>query len=292
MNYKVLYRGPLSSCNYSCDYCPFAKTKNTRDELLDDANKLGRFVDWIGDRSENFELLFTPWGEAMIRRHYQDAFKVLSHFKNVKKVCAQTNLSGNLEWVNEVEVESTALWCTYHPSQTSEEKFLKQCGILLKRGISFSVGTVGLKDDFASILSLRKALSKDVYLWVNAYKRKSNYYSQSDIDFLTQIDPLFKTNTIRHKSLGESCRAGMSSFSVDGDGRVQRCHFIKDKIGNIYEDAFFENLTNRLCTNATCGCHIGYVHLDRLQQYEIYGDGVMERIPRVFLDLEFGSADA
>ena len=31
MNLSILYRGPLSSCNYGCEYCPFAKHRETRD---------------------------------------------------------------------------------------------------------------------------------------------------------------------------------------------------------------------------------------------------------------------
>ena len=27
MNLSILYRGPLSSCNYACGYCPFAKRR-------------------------------------------------------------------------------------------------------------------------------------------------------------------------------------------------------------------------------------------------------------------------
>jgi hypothetical protein len=34
-----------------------------------------------------------------------------------------------------------------------------------------------------------------------------------------------------------------------------------------------------LCGNATCGCHIGYVHMDELKLYEVFGEGVLERIP-------------
>jgi hypothetical protein len=46
---------------------------------------------------------------------------------------------------------------------------------------------------------------------------------------------------------------------------VRRCHFIKDVIGNIYAPGTFDScLQERACTNATCGCHIGYVHLGRL----------------------------
>ena len=30
---SILYRGPLSSCNYGCEYCPFAKREESRAEL-------------------------------------------------------------------------------------------------------------------------------------------------------------------------------------------------------------------------------------------------------------------
>jgi biotin synthase-like enzyme len=36
MALSVLYRGPLSSCNYDCHYCPFAKHHETSAELRRD----------------------------------------------------------------------------------------------------------------------------------------------------------------------------------------------------------------------------------------------------------------
>jgi hypothetical protein len=66
---------------------------------------------------------------------------------------------------------------------------------------------------------------------------------------------------------------------VDGDGTVRRCHFIKEPIGNIYDTDFEICLRERPCANDTCGCHIGYVHLDRLKLYDTFGDGVLERVP-------------
>jgi MoaA/NifB/PqqE/SkfB family radical SAM enzyme len=96
---------------------------------------------------------------------------------------------------------------------------------------------------------------------------------------LTRIDPLFPLNNTYHPSRGESCRAGASVISVDGDGTVRRCHFIKEPIGNIYDADFEHCLRERPCANETCGCHIGYVHLDRLKLYDTFGDGVLERVP-------------
>jgi hypothetical protein len=42
-------------------------------------------------------------------------------------------------------------------------------------------------------------------------------------------------------------------------------------------------LQPRACTNATCGCHIGYVHLDYLELGKVFGSGLLERVPLEFL---------
>jgi MoaA/NifB/PqqE/SkfB family radical SAM enzyme len=280
MNLSILYRGSLSSCNYACDYCPFAKHMETPAELAHDRECLERFVGWVGSRTaDRIGVLFTPWGEALVRPWYQSALANLTQMPHVAKAAIQTNLSCKLDWVAECDKSKLGLWCTFHPSETTRARFLAKCRELIERGVRFSVGVVGLKEHFAEIESLRNELPPDVYLWVNAYKREARYYTPEMIADLTQIDPLFPLNNTYHASRGEPCRAGVSVISVDGDGTVRRCHFIKEPIGNIY-DADFENcLRERFCTNDTCGCHIGYVHLDRLKLYDTFGDGVLERIP-------------
>jgi hypothetical protein len=40
MKLSILYRGPLSSCNYGCDYCPFAKRVETSAEREADRRAL------------------------------------------------------------------------------------------------------------------------------------------------------------------------------------------------------------------------------------------------------------
>jgi hypothetical protein len=99
------------------------------------------------------------------------------------------------------------------------------------------------------------------------------------LEYLTSIDPLIPLNTHYHASQGRPCRAGQSVIAVDGDGTMRRCHFVKAPIGNIYDPSFADALRERLCTNATCGCHIGYVHMEDLGLYDVFGQGVLERIP-------------
>src|SRR5215472_10407250 len=101
MQLSILYRGPLSSCNYGCAYCPFAKHIETAAELAEDRRALDRFVGWTAGRTgDSLGVLFTPWGEALIRRWYQGALIRLTNLPNVHKAAIQTNLSCKLDWVD------------------------------------------------------------------------------------------------------------------------------------------------------------------------------------------------
>jgi MoaA/NifB/PqqE/SkfB family radical SAM enzyme len=280
MNLSILYRGPLSSCNYACGYCPFAKRTESAAELAHDRECLERFVRWTGGRvSDTLGVLFTPWGEALVRRWYQDALAELTALPQVTKAAAQTNLSCRLDWVERCDRDKLALWCTYHPGETTRDRFLAKCRELIDRGVRFSVGVVGLKEHFAEVEAVRAALPADVYLWVNAYKREPDYYPPAAVEALTAIDPFFPINNTRHPSRGRSCRAGSTVIAVDGDGTVRRCHFVREPIGNLYAPDFADFLRERACPNDTCGCHIGYVHLDHLGLYDRFAGGVLERVP-------------
>lgn len=281
MNLSILYRGPLSSCNYGCDYCPFAKHTETDAEHAADATALERFVDWVEARRDHtISVLFTPWGEALVRRRYQRALVRLTNLPNVAKAAIQTNLSCRLDWIDECDRAKLGLWATYHPTQTARERFLAKCGEADRRGARISVGVVGMKEHADETEALRAALPEHIYLWVNAYKRVPDYYSADELRRFTEVDPLFPINTQRHPSLGRACRAGETVISVDGEGTMRRCHFIRSAIGNIYRDDWENALRKRPCENATCGCHIGYVHMDDLKLHAVFGDGVLERIPR------------
>lgn len=283
MRLNILYRGPLSSCNYDCPYCPFAKHAESSEELLKDKQALSRFLDWVEQHSE-FEIgvLFTPWGEALIRRWYQEALTRLTNCAHVWRAAIQTNLSCSLRWLDDCDKDKLSLWVTYHPGEVSRERFLDKCYHLDERGIRYSVGVVGLKEHAEEIEALREQLSPSVYMWINALKREANYYSEADIERWQQLDSLFPLNTVHYSSLGKACRAGESVISVDGDGTIRRCHFIKASLGNLYEDNIINILQPRPCTTITCGCHIGYVHMNDLNLYEVFGEGILERIPHSY----------
>jgi MoaA/NifB/PqqE/SkfB family radical SAM enzyme len=282
VNLKVLYRGALASCNYQCGYCPFAKIKDDRESLAADSAGLWRFVDWVSGQESadiQIEVLFTPWGEALIRSWYREAIHALSWMPHVKKVAIQTNLSYSTDWLSGCNKQCVALWTTYHPGETTRGRFLGQCRALVDLNIMFSVGMVGVKGYQDEIVNMRQELQDDIYLWINAYKDKPDYYTPEEIQFLKSVDPLFLYNLTDYESYGQQCRTGESVISVDSDGNVRRCHFIKNILGNIYAQPLESILQPRFCTRRACDCYIGYTHLYEPDFYGLMGAGVLERIP-------------
>ncbi|WP_448321064.1 STM4011 family radical SAM protein [Streptomyces sp. CO7] len=281
MDLTLLYRGPLASCDYDCPYCPFAKRRDTPAQLRADRAALERFTDWAEARparnGDTLSVLFTPWGEGLVRSWYRRAVVRLSRLPHVRRVAVQTNLSCRTDWLSEADPDTVALWCTYHPGQTPYDRFLAKTHDLTARGVRFSVGVVGLPEHLEHARRLRADLPERVYLWVNA--AEGHTYTDEEADPWTALDPLFPYSRHPHRSAGLPCRTGESVISVDGDGTVRRCHFVRAELGNLYDDSFRRALRPRACPLASCDCHIGYVHLETLPLYDVFAGGVLERIP-------------
>ena len=274
----ILYRGYLESCNYDCGYCPFAKQADTLDVQAKDKQAVQDFVNWISKRPENIRLLFTPWGEALTRRWYKDALIKISHLPLIKQVSIQTNGAWNSDWIKEANNSTLKLWITYHPDQTKLQTFLHRCEQLIQQGFDFSVGCVGLTENFKHIKALRNQLNTRIPVWVNAYHDGGiGYYSNDDIQFLIGIDPTFKQNLNRHVSINRICRSGSRAFSIVGNGDIRRCHFVKTVIGSIYDKTWSPPKIAAPCPNAECNCYIGYAHLEELES--VYGNNIWSRIP-------------
>lgn len=274
----VLYRGPLASCNYDCPYCPFAKRIDPPALLRADRADLRRFTDWVEATDDRrLSVLFTPWGEGLTRSWYRAAMLRLSHVPHVARVAIQTNLAARTDWLAAANPQVAALWATYHPGQVSRDRFLSRCRSLNEMGIRYSVGVVGLPEHYDEAVALRAALARSVYLWVNA--AEGHVYTGEEERRWTTLDPHFADSVQPHRSLGQACHAGETAISVLGDGTVRRCHFIPAPIGNLYDGTWRAALQSRACTNTSCDCHIGYVHLKPLRLRDVYADGLLERIP-------------
>ena len=277
---SILYRGSLLSCNYDCSYCPFAKAQDDRESLAKDAVELSRFVDWVGSQARTINILFTPWGEAFIRRYYQEAIARLGKMPHVGRIAIQTNLSLSTNAIERCSSEKFALWCTYHPSQTNPEDFVAKCHWLLQQNIRFSVGMVGNRNELDDIEAMRAALPTQVYLWVNVNRDEQAAYQAQELALLRSIDPLFDYNSHHYPSFGKQCNTGSEVITVNGDGNVQRCHFVKQSLGNLYDGSFQTTMAS--CPNVSCDCHIGYIHMPELKVNRLFKQGLLERIPSTY----------
>lgn len=276
---SILYRGPLSSCNYACSYCPFAKRRESRAQLEVDKVCLQRFVNWAQAQGQlQLQVFFTPWGEALVRRYYREAIQQLCSMDHVTKVVIQTNLSAPLGFARHCR-DKFAVWATFHPDWTSRESFLAQCQRLSSWGVRHSVGVVGFSRFREAIAHLRSDLPESTYLWINAVKAELPQLSQEDREFFQSVDPHYELNTQSYPSLERECGAGSRVISVDGEGVIRTCHFQPQPLGNLYDDNWQDVLFPRRCQSQTCRCHIGYVHLDHLKLEGVFGDGLLERIP-------------
>ncbi|TDC91386.1 STM4011 family radical SAM protein [Actinomadura sp. 7K507] len=273
----ILYRGPLASCDYACPYCPFAKRRDTPEQLRADRAALERFTEWVSRQEHRVSVLFTPWGEGLVRSWYRRALTDLSHLPHVERVAIQTNLSHRVSWTSGADLTRLALWATYHPGQVPYERFLGKCRDLAARGVRFSAGIVGRPEHLDAAQRLRADLPTGTYLWVNA--AEGHAYDDAEAASWTEIDPLFPVSRRPHPSRGLACRTGETVVSVDGDGTVRRCHFVPSVLGNLYDGSFRDALAPRPCPLDTCDCHIGYVHLEPLGLYDTFAGGVLERIP-------------
>ena len=287
MDLTILYRGPLASCDYDCGYCPFAKRRDTPEQLRADRAALRRFTTWVGEQAasgDRISILFTPWGEALTRSWYREAMVELSHLPHVNRVAVQTNLSCRLDWLEQADLDTLALWCTYHPDQVEFDRFLGKHRQLVRQGVRHSIGIVGQPEHLEAARRMRAALDPATYLWVNAAEGRT--YSDTEAKQWSEIDELFHVSRLPHASLGRACRTGESVISVDGEGLVRRCHFVsrtdtREELGNLYDGSFREQLRPRPCPLLQCDCHIGYVHMPELELYSTFRNGVLERVPQI-----------
>lgn len=277
----ILWRGPLESCNYGCAYCPFAKRAPLRHVLRADRAALARFVAWLRSaEGYSLQLLFTPYGEALIWPWYRRALAELSRLPQVRQVSIQTNGSAPLALLGDADREKLSLWITYHPTELARAAFVERMSALRAEGFRLSVGMVVSAARVDEAEALRAALPSDVPLWLNAQK-PGPPLDASTVARLSVLDPQFALETRRHPSRGEACRTGDEVISIDGAGDIRRCHFVGDVLGNLYRDELSALLAPRPCPRARCECWIGYAHLPRLGVREAHDpDAFLARIRR------------
>jgi hypothetical protein len=279
MKLSVMYRGPLTSCNYGCRYCPFSKHAESDAQLRRDKDSLHRFVDWIASQDGvRWRLLFTPWGEALVRSWYRNAFVELSHCPNIDSVAVQTNMSCSVDWVRQCDLDRIAFWATYHPTEACRDDFVRKVIQLRAWNVRLSVGMVAMPESLDYLAPLRAALPSDVYLWLNPQMPRNRRYTDEETRRFTEIDPLFPMALRRLRTRGKQCRTGEVTFTIDGEGDMRRCHFVDEVIGSIYAADWRAALRPRNCPNQFCDCYLGVAQQQADELAPVFGDDVMERL--------------
>jgi hypothetical protein len=286
MSLLVLFRTRLEWCNFTCGYCPWNATvrRVPGEAFREDEARLRRIVDRIAELPERVELFITPKAEYLVLPYWRAAVGRLLALPQVERVTVQTNLSFDLaSFLDEVDHRKLSLWTTYHPTEVEpaeRERLPEKWALLLARGVPFSVGLVGTRENLAQLAWLRRRLDRRVYLWVNAYKREPDYYSPEELTAIRAVDPYFDLNNQHFPSRGRPCSAGQLAVYLDDEGDLRRCFFVGAVLGNLFRDGWARLASAERCPIATCHCYVGHMHVVELGFRDVYGEHLAARIPR------------
>jgi len=278
------YRGSLKSCNYSCNYCPFAKNKNcSKEELADDRKNLEFFVTSLlektGSDGTKCAVQIVPYGEALIHRYYWKALARLSNNNFIEAAGAQTNLSFDIDKMIEEYTRNGGLasklrlWCTFHPQMVTADRFLSQCRKLSGYGILYCAGAVGNPRDTSQIQYLRQHLPDNVYLFINKMDGLKRRYTEDEIKNFMEIDDYFWLELKHHKADISKCTG---SLFADAAGNIKRCNICKPAKGVS-------------CIRKECSCYLSYCN-QSLPELVFFNPYPSFRIPHypeaVFFDID------
>jgi|LSQX01.2.fsa_nt_gb hydroxymethylpyrimidine pyrophosphatase-like HAD family hydrolase/MoaA/NifB/PqqE/SkfB family radical SAM enzyme len=294
---NICFRGSLSSCNYSCSYCSFAKRGPRKTELMKDKACLSRFCDFIDTTSftNQISIFLTPHGEGLIHPHYVEAIARLALSPKCRYISCQTNLSFDSDAfiksliAAKVDLSKVKLWATCHPGMISIDEFVSKVN-QLKASIDLCVGIVAIPEELHNVFELRKRLPKDIYMWINAMKRAKTKYTDSQIKTLIQADPLFPNELQKFRVQPGCCHAGTDSVYINANGDVFPCHINKNRLFNIYRNS--SPVLPFQCDKRFCDCYLAYSHRTDSNLERIFGDYTPVRIPNkkeieaLFLDVD------
>lgn len=277
---ELFYRGALNFCNYTCHYCPFSKKPPEASVLEADRLQLARFVDWVAAHSHVKRVFLLPYGEAMVHSYYWTALAQLTGLPQMQRVGIQTNNSFSSElFLHALQQQGgdtgkLALWCSFHPEQTTVEAFVRQCDALLSAGVTLTVGAVADYSHREAFVQLRKQLPAHTYMWFNAMDGMACSYEAHEVDFFTSIDPYFSLEQHKPTSSYTDCSAGKSSAFVLGNGTVLPCNRAGQPMGNLYTG----KMRPGGCKARVCDCFLSYSrrNLPLLQRFS----PLMFRTPR------------
>lgn len=282
---RVYYRGMIDFCNYACSYCPFAKKRSSEEKIEKEKASLQQLYDRVRKMQE-VELMFTPYGEALVHDFYQEELIRFAKLPNVRAVGIQTNLSLDSEkFLLKIKGPSDKIkfWATYHCEYANLDHFAEKANQLSKK-LELSVGMVASGENLDEIRILRRRLSPEIYLWLNAMDKRKYSFSKEQIMRHCEIDPMFiyEFRQGREKSLHPFARCrSYDHLYIDNGICSSNCFFKKKRL--ISED----------CNDhKRCDCYLGYSNFTKTPVANFFGSGLTFRVPQkrqykaLFIDLD------
>lgn len=290
----VLYRGSLKSCNYRCSYCPFSKHRTSDRELETDRIQWLRFCNSLADKAawqKTGAVLVTPYGEALIHSWYWEGLARITGLEHIEAAGAQTNgsfpVKQCLEYFDAAggRREKLRLWITFHPEMILVSDFADRCRLLMKEGILFSVGAVGVPDNIHLLRQLRQELPSDIYFWINRMDGCKRPYTPEETAAFQKIDPFFSQELLRRTSDVGQCT---HRFFVEADGTFRYCNISRTRAGNWYE--LPQDNPPSTCGRNACTCYLAYGGRKDYKHLFTFGRYPLFRVPwkpkAFFLDID------
>ena len=176
---------------------PVCQAQGLRAALAADRAAWRRFVDWARAQpaTDQLGVLVTPWGEALIRRWYQDGLAELSRLPQITRAAVQTNLSAPLDWIAAADpiAPRAVVHATTRRGPRSRRSSPRAATARRRR----RAATASASSASASITPRPRArcappLPAEIYVWINAVKAIA--YAADEIAAWQAIDPLFALN--------------------------------------------------------------------------------------------------
>lgn len=249
-----------------------------------DKEALWKFIPQIKKESTKHAVQIVPYGEALIHEYYWHAMAELSQIELLEYIGCQTNFSFPVAKMLRIyeechgKKEKLRLWCTFHPSMTTVERFVEQCRKLQETGVAFSVGMVGNPAEIPKLLELRRQLPDSIYVWVNKMDGRKENYTAEELEIFKKVDPYFTLQIKHRKADLQKCRR---SVFYEADGSKYFCNLHAASKGKA---------TGNGCGRKECNCYLAYSNRTDIEELLFFQPYPAFRIPvypkALFLDVD------
>lgn len=259
-------------CNYSCHYCP--QTHDRRAPKGDytahafDNQPLERWLEAFERHfADNRLSLVITGGEPMLDRKAMPVLlERLTGMSTVECVRIDTNASFDPELYDALDRHKITLMCTFHPTETDEDKFFAKA--LQLRDLGFRIGMVNYvmtHDNSAAYEERRQRFADEgIMLHPNPLWNSQGYYSDGDRELLRSYLPDldYRYRTFDESPKGKKCLFPAIAYQMNQWGRINvGCY--AGIAGSFFDDGL-PGLFARTapCPAATCRCLDMYSFLE------------------------------